>query len=178
MRSIARSCPQTVAELEKVRGIGQEKSNQYAEALLALCQGRSVPPPAVAASVRVARDSDPGPIAGRSTSVRQEAVQATTRPTEAAMKPISRTEAPRTTVPLNPVPLNPAQQALEQKLRAWRGEQASAAGLPSFFILSETALRCLVTHTPGTLADLGALQGMGPDKVERYGAALLALCRN
>jgi ATP-dependent DNA helicase RecQ len=69
------------------------------------------------------------------------------------------------------------QVALEERLRAWRKEQAQAAGLPSFFIFSDTVLREIVAAAPGSLAELRGVRGVGPEKLERFGAAVVAMCR-
>jgi ATP-dependent DNA helicase RecQ len=69
------------------------------------------------------------------------------------------------------------QAALEERLRAWRKEQAQAAGLPSFFIFSDTVLREIVAAAPGSLAELRGVRGVGPEKLERFGAAVVAMCR-
>ncbi|HTV07966.1 MAG TPA: ATP-dependent DNA helicase RecQ [Candidatus Aquilonibacter sp.] len=72
---------------------------------------------------------------------------------------------------------NGAQTALDARLRAWRKEQAHAAGLPSFFIFSDTVLRDIVLTAPSSLSELRSIRGLGPDKLERFGPAVLALCR-
>jgi ATP-dependent DNA helicase RecQ len=73
--------------------------------------------------------------------------------------------------------LSEARAALEQRLRAWRKEQAQAAGLPSFFVFSDTVLREIAATAPGSLAELREVRGVGAEKLERFGAAVLALCR-
>jgi ATP-dependent DNA helicase RecQ len=75
------------------------------------------------------------------------------------------------------VELNGSQAALEERLRMWRKEQAQAAGLPSFFIFSDTVLREIVVAAPGSLAELQGVRGVGPEKLERFGAAVLEICR-
>ena len=69
------------------------------------------------------------------------------------------------------------QSALDTRLRAWRKEQAHAAGLPSFFIFSDSVLRDIVIASPASLAELGSIRGLGPDKLDRFGSAVLELCR-
>ncbi len=97
--------------------------------------------------------------------------------------PIARREAAALRKPTPPKPaveaaeLNPAQSALDVRLRAWRKEQAHAAGLPSFFIFSDSVLRDIVLATPSSLSDLRSIRGLGPDKLDRFGPAVLELCR-
>jgi ATP-dependent DNA helicase RecQ len=62
-------------------------------------------------------------------------------------------------------------------LRAWRREQAQAAGLPSFFIFSDTVLREIAATVPESIAELRDVRGVGPEKLERFGAAVVEMCR-
>lgn len=71
----------------------------------------------------------------------------------------------------------PEQTELEIRLRAWRKAEADAAGKPAFFVLTDAALRGVVLAHPQTLADLTSVHGIGPIKIERYGAAILSICR-
>ena len=71
----------------------------------------------------------------------------------------------------------PEQTELESRLRIWRKQEAAAAGKPAFFVLTDAALRGVVAASPRTLADVAAVHGIGPMKVERYGAAIVAICR-
>jgi ATP-dependent DNA helicase RecQ len=95
--------------------------------------------------------------------------------------PIARREVtaptPRKPTPPEPAEFNPTQTALDTRLRAWRKEQAHAAGLPSFFIFSDSVLRDIVLASPASLSDLRSIRGLGPDKLDRFGPAVLELCR-
>jgi ATP-dependent DNA helicase RecQ len=96
--------------------------------------------------------------------------------------PIPRREAnasapPRKSTPPAPVELNPTQSALDARLRTWRKEQAHSIGLPSFFIFSDSVLRDIVLASPASLAELRSVRGLGPDKLDRFGSAVLELCR-
>lgn len=71
----------------------------------------------------------------------------------------------------------PAQTELENRLRAWRKAEAGAAGKPAFFVLTDAALRSVVMAGPRSLAELTSIHGIGPVKAERYGAAIVAICR-
>ena len=67
------------------------------------------------------------------------------------------------------------QHALFQRLKTWRYERASAESVPLYFVLQERTLRDIVAAAPRTLEDLAHINGIGPTKIERYGAELLAL---
>ena len=71
--------------------------------------------------------------------------------------------------------LTPAQAELEKQLRLWRKDEA--AGKPAYIVLTDAALRGVVTTRPRNLAELITVPGIGPMKAERYGAAIVALCR-
>ena len=71
----------------------------------------------------------------------------------------------------------PAQSELEERLRTWRKAEAAAAGKPSFFVLHDSVLQAIVHAQPRTLDQLLHVRGVGPAKVDRYGEAILALCR-
>jgi ATP-dependent DNA helicase RecQ len=69
------------------------------------------------------------------------------------------------------------QAELESRLRKWRKAEADQAGKPAFFVFSDAILRSLVLAAPRTIPELMTVRGIGPDKAERYGAAICALCR-
>ncbi|HEV2576800.1 MAG TPA: RecQ family ATP-dependent DNA helicase [Acidobacteriaceae bacterium] len=75
------------------------------------------------------------------------------------------------------VEFNATQSALDARIRDWRKEQAHSIGLPSFFIFSDTVLRDIVLASPTSLNELRGIRGLGPDKLDRFGPAVLELCR-
>jgi DNA helicase-2/ATP-dependent DNA helicase PcrA len=62
---------------------------------------------------------------------------------------------------------------LYDALVAWRLELARAAAVPAYVILDNKTLRNVASARPRSSAALLALPGIGPVKLERYGAALL-----
>ena len=72
--------------------------------------------------------------------------------------------------------LTPEQQVLDQKLRDWRKAESEKLGLPQFFVLGSSTLRNIVLLRPKTLAQLGTISGIGPEKAERYGPGILSVC--
>jgi ATP-dependent DNA helicase RecQ len=86
---------------------------------------------------------------------------------------------PRKAISTEPKPiLTPTQAALEDALRAWRKAEAAKTGKPAFIVLTDACLHALVQSQPRTLAQLLQVPGIGPDKAERFGPALIALCTN
>jgi ATP-dependent DNA helicase RecQ len=76
-----------------------------------------------------------------------------------------------------PVELDAEQLALEEKLKVWRKDEAAKSGLPSFFVLSDTVLRAVAAANPQTLGELKDVMGMGQEKVDKFGAAVVGVCR-
>jgi ATP-dependent DNA helicase RecQ len=72
--------------------------------------------------------------------------------------------------------LSPEQQLLDTQLRAWRKAESERIGLPQFFVLGASTLRSIVLQRPRTLAQLQSIAGIGPDKAEKFGTAILAIC--
>jgi ATP-dependent DNA helicase RecQ len=72
----------------------------------------------------------------------------------------------------------PAQRALESRLREWRKAEAAKTSKPSFIVFADAVLAALVLSAPTTIPELLRVPGIGPDRADRYGAALCALCRN
>jgi DNA helicase-2/ATP-dependent DNA helicase PcrA len=61
-----------------------------------------------------------------------------------------------------------------QALREWRLARARADEVPAYVVFNDRTLAELVARTPRTLAELAAVPGIGPAKLERYGPDLLA----
>ncbi len=71
----------------------------------------------------------------------------------------------------------PQQSSLDEQLRAWRKAEAAKTGKPAFLVCSDAALHALVLACPKTIPALLEISGFGPDKSDRYGAAICAICR-
>jgi len=65
-----------------------------------------------------------------------------------------------------------------QALREWRLARARADEVPAFVVFSDRTLAELASRSPRTLAELAAVPGIGPAKLERYGSELLAQLAN
>jgi ATP-dependent DNA helicase RecQ len=66
-------------------------------------------------------------------------------------------------------------EPLVDELRAWRSRRAREDGVPAFVVLHDTTLHELAAHRPASSAELAAVKGLGPAKLERYGPELLAV---
>ena len=59
-------------------------------------------------------------------------------------------------------------------LKEWRLARAKVEEVPAYVVFNDRTLAELVARTPRTLAELAAVPGIGPAKLERYGSELLA----
>jgi len=64
---------------------------------------------------------------------------------------------------------------LVERLRGWRQRRSHADGVPAYVVLHDTTVRELASAKPQTHADLAAVKGFGPVKIDRYGDEVLAL---
>jgi DNA helicase-2/ATP-dependent DNA helicase PcrA len=58
-------------------------------------------------------------------------------------------------------------------LREWRSERAKADEVPAYVVFHNTTLAEIAARRPRTLAELAAVPGVGPAKLERYGSDVL-----
>jgi ATP-dependent DNA helicase RecQ len=71
--------------------------------------------------------------------------------------------------------LDPAAEAVWQKLRAWRLDEARHQELPPYVIFHDATLLEVARRRPASLAALADIPGIGRSKLDRYGAAVLAV---
>ena len=76
-----------------------------------------------------------------------------------------------------PPDLTPEAELLFEALRAWRKGEASTQGVPPYVIFHDRTLFEIARVRPPSLAALGAVNGVGQAKLDRYGAAVLAVVR-
>ena len=69
----------------------------------------------------------------------------------------------------------PAGDPLFEALRTWRAQAAKTMGKPAYVVAHDALLARVSSECPASLEDLGALPGMGPVKLERWGAEILAV---
>jgi DNA helicase-2/ATP-dependent DNA helicase PcrA len=62
------------------------------------------------------------------------------------------------------------------RLREWRAATAKAQDVPAYVVFSDATLLLIVGRRPASRAELAAVPGVGAVKLDRYGAAVLALC--
>ncbi len=66
-------------------------------------------------------------------------------------------------------------EELFEQLRAWRRDRAQADDIPAYIVLPDSTLWLVAQHRPHTSAELAPLHGIGPAKLDKYGAEVLAV---
>ncbi|MDW8283784.1 MAG: ATP-dependent DNA helicase RecQ [Myxococcales bacterium] len=111
----------------------------------------------------------PLPVKQPSLQVRQSRIHPPGSPTQAE----HLTKAPA----LSP-PLTLAQEQRFASLRRLRAEIARRDQVPPFIVFHDRTLRAIAQAAPTDLGALGRVPGVGPTKLARYGAAVLAALRD
>ncbi len=86
----------------------------------------------------------------------------------------NRRETP-STKPRRAEPAGPEEAALRDTLTAWRRERSKTDGVPAYVVFDNKTLDAIARTQPTSLIELGAISGIGPAKLERYGADVLGL---
>ena len=68
-------------------------------------------------------------------------------------------------------------QVLFEELREWRRQVAQETDKPAFTVLVDSALAAIAETRPTSPAGLARINGLGPAKIERYGATILEIVR-
>ncbi|TMR07966.1 ATP-dependent DNA helicase UvrD2 [Nonomuraea turkmeniaca] len=69
-------------------------------------------------------------------------------------------------------------EALLERLKAWRTATAKESKVPPYVIFTDVTLQAIAERAPTTEQELLSIAGIGRVKIERYGAAVLTLCRS
>ncbi|HET6358645.1 MAG TPA: ATP-dependent DNA helicase UvrD2 [Streptomyces sp.] len=67
-------------------------------------------------------------------------------------------------------------EALYERLREWRSEQAKELGQPAYCVFTDKTLMAIAEAVPGSEGELAQISGVGGRKLERFGADVLAIC--
>ena len=198
LHNLVVAAPKTISQLLTVSGIGQEKADRYGADIVAICRSeapvdsgiidssnprnivsaRSTPPAKKISTLRNntessthhrAIESPSRPQRNEAGSAPHFAGSTTTDPSETFYRQRAATPDPTDS-------LTPEQQALDERLRDWRKAESERLGLPLFFVLASTTLRNIVLARPQTLTQLRSIQGLGLDKVEKFGPGIIQIC--
>jgi DNA helicase II / ATP-dependent DNA helicase PcrA len=67
-------------------------------------------------------------------------------------------------------------EAVHDRLREWRREQAASEKLPAYCVFTDATLVALAEALPTDESALASIPGIGPAKIGKYGPSILALC--
>jgi ATP-dependent DNA helicase RecQ len=70
-------------------------------------------------------------------------------------------------------PASSADPVLLERLRRWRLETSQREGVPAYVVFHDRTLQEIAARRPASPEELAAVSGVGPAKLERYGAQLL-----
>jgi ATP-dependent DNA helicase RecQ len=73
------------------------------------------------------------------------------------------------------IALGGADEALFERLRAWRSSIAKEHGVPPYVVFHDATLRAIAAAQPDSLEALRGISGVGERKLENYGAAIVRL---
>jgi len=97
----------------------------------------------------------------REVRLRQEPKRATKSSSGRAKSAAAQTELPAEAKPIF------------ERLRTWRAAMAKEQGVPAYVIFHDATLRQIATDSPTTLAELGKVNGVGENKLAKYGQQIL-----
>ncbi|WP_306839385.1 DNA helicase RecQ [Catenuloplanes nepalensis] len=104
---------------------------------------------------------------------RQRTVMLRTEPKRKSSKASRSSGSSGSSVKAPPADLSPGDAALFEKLRAWRGTEAKAQGMPAYIVFNDATLRQIAAVKPGSMEELSGVSGVGEAKLARYGEAIL-----
>ncbi|MFG3487091.1 ATP-dependent DNA helicase UvrD2 [Streptomyces sp. NPDC047972] len=67
-------------------------------------------------------------------------------------------------------------EALYERLRDWRADQARELGQPAYCVFTDKTLMAIAERVPGSGGELSSISGVGARKLDRFGADVLAIC--
>jgi DNA helicase-2/ATP-dependent DNA helicase PcrA len=67
-------------------------------------------------------------------------------------------------------------EALYERLREWRSDQAGRLGQPPYCVFTDKTLMAIAETVPATDGELARISGVGVRKLDRFGADVLAIC--
>ena len=63
-------------------------------------------------------------------------------------------------------------------MRSWRSQVAREEKVPAYVIFSDATLQAMSEELPADEAEMLSISGVGPSKLERYGAQVLEVIRS
>jgi ATP-dependent DNA helicase RecQ len=166
LREVAREAPSTIEALAAIKGFGATKAAKFGEAFLSSMHKVGGTPAASDVASRPRLSSGQGP--------RKEipiVVHAASR--------IPRNETARSAdgAPHQAASVQGGANATYETLRLVKQQIATQQNYPEFCILLDSTLLEIARIRPRSLAELAAVEGVGPRKAAKFGEAFLAALR-
>ena len=83
--------------------------------------------------------------------------------------------SPSSLAPAGEEPMSPESLELLESLGAWRLERSRTDGVPAYVVADNKTLAAIAAARPRSEGELLAVPGIGPAKLDRYGAELLRI---
>ncbi len=152
---------------ESVTLISGDEPSLFLSEVRKMAPPRSDPAPDESSRSPQPQPSEPGSAAGliseSSGSAARSSARTANRSRDGARKP--RLEPPT----------DPGDAALFEALRAWRRERSKTDSVPAYVVFPDAVLIALATRRPRSDAEMLAVPGIGPTKLERYRDDVVAL---
>jgi len=97
------------------------------------------------------------------------------RPPRASSRAAAGSGAAAVTAKLEVADLSPADEALYDKLTAWRKAIAAEQNIPAYTVFHNSTLKSIAAARPATLRELAGINGVGEAKLAKYGQHILDL---
>jgi superfamily II DNA helicase RecQ len=153
LHAIAEAMPRSLDGLLAVRGVSQDKCQQYGAEILAIVSNATGK-----AILREARESY---VTTPSQSDHSSSISSPQQNTEA-----------NDTLPSEEAS---GDSKIFDQLRQWRSNVAKETGVPAYVVLNNATLEAIVKDQPRSQEELLQLPGIGPAKSQLYGEAVLAI---
>jgi len=95
----------------------------------------------------------------------------------APARKLAAKDAKKAKADAEPAQLTAEQEGLAARIKEWRTAEAKRLGVPAYVLLHDRTVAAIAAAQPANPKQLLEIDGMGPAKVEKFGEAILAVCR-
>jgi ATP-dependent DNA helicase RecQ len=172
LNNIVIARPKNISALLQVPGVGPRIADTHGATIIALCRDESIPPSPSPFEKKSFTKTPPQPASNKTATGYRE----TNGASAPRMNSVAETFTRPRTVSEPTEELTLEQQALDQRLRDWRKAESERLNLPLFFVLASTTLRSIVLAQPRNLTQLKTINGLGHEKIEKFGQGIIEAC--
>jgi ATP-dependent DNA helicase RecQ len=179
LNNIVLTKPTTIPTLLQVSGVGPRIADTHGAVICAFCRSEELFDTSQFPNKKSSSRPNPERSRGgveRSPHFARITPTGSFTQTTTTSAPAETFTRPRVSTPEPTETLTPEQQALDHRLREWRKAESEKLNLPLFFVLASTTLRSIVLARPQSLAQLKTIQGLGLEKIEKFGPGILEVC--